>query len=256
MAPDGPLAYVEAAATAERTLVWVNQKGEETPLETKAGPFSHPRLSPDGNRVILAYRNDATEDLWMHDISRSVTERFVAEPASEWSADWTADGDRVVFTSRRDGPFQLFSKRANGLGDIERVAHSEGAATILGRDGKDFLILSRGVGRLDLTTGTSTPLWREPSIGEAELSPDRQTRPGLFDRAAQGPLRGSLSLRLRRREGRPIAHDQGARGDTRRRTPHRARAQLAHRIEGTPQSEMKTIARPKWLGNCPMPHAP
>jgi hypothetical protein len=117
-------------------LVWVNQQGDETPLEGKAGPFSSPRLSPDGNRVILAYRNDATEDLWMHDISRNVTERFVAEPASEWSADWTADGDRVVFTSRRDGPFQLYTKRANGLGDIERVPHSDGVAAILGRDGK------------------------------------------------------------------------------------------------------------------------
>jgi hypothetical protein len=174
VAPDGTLAYVEAAPAAERTLVWVNQKGEETPLKAKAGPFSSPRLSPDGHRVILAYRNDATEDLWIHDISRSVTERFVAEPASEWSADWTADGERVVFTSRRDGPFQLYSKRANGLGDIERGAHSDGVAAILGRDGKDFLILSRGVGRLDLTTGTVTPLWREPSIGEAQLSPDRK----------------------------------------------------------------------------------
>jgi serine/threonine protein kinase len=174
VAPNGTLAYVEATPVAERTLVWVNQKGEETPLKAKAGPFSSPRLSPDGNRVILAYRNDATEDLWIHDISRSVTERFVAEPVSEWSADCTADGERVAFTSRRDGPFKLYSKRANGLGDIEPVAHSDGVAAILGRDGKDLLILSRGVGRLDLTTGTVTPLWREPSIGEAELSPDRK----------------------------------------------------------------------------------
>jgi Tol biopolymer transport system component len=174
IAPNGTLAYVKAIRPPERTLVWVDRQGRETPLKAQPGPYAVARLSPDDRRVVLSYRTDATEDLWMHDIARGVTEPFVAEPASEWSANWMADGERVLFTSRRDGPFRLYLKRANGLGDIEPVGQIS-AFGIQGRtpDGNGILLSSqRGPALLTVATGTVTTLWTESSVEGLRISPD------------------------------------------------------------------------------------
>jgi Tol biopolymer transport system component len=111
----------------------------------------------------------------MHDIARGVTEPFVAEPVSEWAANWTGNGERVLFTSRREGPFRLYTKRANGLGDIEPIWLSDGAASIFGStpDGHGMLVsTSQGVSVLTMSTNTATVLWTEAGIGNAEISPD------------------------------------------------------------------------------------
>ena len=104
-AENGTLAYIPAVDSPRRTLVWVDRKGNESALEAPAGPYVAPRISPDGKKIALAYRTDAIEDLWVHDLERRTTEAVVAEPASEWLTGWTADSQRVLFTSRRAGPF-------------------------------------------------------------------------------------------------------------------------------------------------------
>ena len=122
VADNGTLAYIPAVDSPRRTLVWVDRNGKESTLEAPAGPYAAPRISPDGKKIALGYRTDATEDLWIHDTERKTTEPLAAERASEWLAAWTADSQRVLFTSRRAGGFNIFSRRANGLGDIEPFA--------------------------------------------------------------------------------------------------------------------------------------
>jgi serine/threonine-protein kinase len=175
VAANGTLAYIEASRLPERTLVWVNRNGSETPLGARAGPYTAPRLSPDDSKVILSYRTGATEDIWLHDIARGMTEPFMAEPASEWLGTWAPDGDRVLFTSRRAGPFHLYSKRANGLGDIELVV--EHVARPFGRtpDGRGVLLqgANASIALLTIADRTTKPLWSEAGvIGDARLSPD------------------------------------------------------------------------------------
>ena len=175
VAANGTLAYIEASSPPARTLVWVDRSGHETPLSAPAGPYAAPRLSPDDSKVILSYRTGATEDIWLHDIARGVTEPFIAEPASEWLGTWTPDGDRVLFTSRRAGPFHLYAKRANGLGDIELVVNN--VARPFGRtpDGRGVLIQGSdaSIALLTIADGTTKPLWTEAGeIGDARLSPD------------------------------------------------------------------------------------
>ena len=50
------LVYLPGAAGggAERTLVWVDRQGNETPLDLQqARSYAHPRLSPDGTRLAV-----------------------------------------------------------------------------------------------------------------------------------------------------------------------------------------------------------
>jgi serine/threonine-protein kinase len=55
------------AATGERhQLVWVDRTGTSTPISSDRLAFRHPRLSPDGNRIVVAI-NDETRrsDIWI-----------------------------------------------------------------------------------------------------------------------------------------------------------------------------------------------
>jgi Tol biopolymer transport system component len=174
VSPNGTLAYIRTTPSASRTLVWVDRERRETSLKATPGPYYSARLSPDNARVLLAYRTDATEDIWMHDVARGMTDRFVAEPASEWSANWSGDGERVLFMSRREGPFRLYSKRSNGLGAIEPEGSLPVVSGIYGRglDGLGLLVGSElGLCLFTPATKAVTPLW-EDGATDAQISPD------------------------------------------------------------------------------------
>ncbi len=179
IAENGTLAYIPAVDAPRRTLVWVDRKGNESALEAPAGPYVAPRISPDGKKIALAYRTDAIEDLWVHDLERRTTEAVVAEPASEWLTGWTADSQRVLFTSRRAGPFHLFSRRANGLGEIEPVADRISVLFGSSPDYRRILIEderaaeAQYVGILSLDDKSIRPLWKSDGlVNAAQFSPD------------------------------------------------------------------------------------
>jgi hypothetical protein len=49
------------------TLVWVDRKGREEPLDAEPNRYVYPRLSPDGTRVALDVR-DENQDIWVWDV--------------------------------------------------------------------------------------------------------------------------------------------------------------------------------------------
>src|SRR5205814_10692736 len=66
VAGDGTLAYVPGSGTAgvQRTLVWVDRQGRETPISAPPRAYTYPRLSPDGTRVAM-WANDQESDIWV-----------------------------------------------------------------------------------------------------------------------------------------------------------------------------------------------
>ena len=64
--------------------------------------YVYPRLSPDGTRVVLDAR-DEEDDLWVWDLTRETLTRLTFAAAADRFGVWTPDGQRVVFTSWRDG---------------------------------------------------------------------------------------------------------------------------------------------------------
>jgi serine/threonine-protein kinase len=125
IAGDGTLAYVSGGsgmAVAERTLVWVDRQGQETPIPAPARPYAFPRLSPDGTRVV-AYVQDQELDLWAFDLGRATLTRATFDRAIDGFPMWTTDGRRVIFNSGRVGTRNLFWQAADGTG-VERLAES------------------------------------------------------------------------------------------------------------------------------------
>ena len=119
----GSLVYV-SGQTTKRTLVWVDREGREEVLKVEPRAFSHPRISPDGSRIALALR-DQEEDIWIWDLARETLTRLTFAPGRDSYPVWTLDGQRLVFSSDRDGSQNLYWKATDGTGSVERLTKSE-----------------------------------------------------------------------------------------------------------------------------------
>jgi serine/threonine-protein kinase len=118
----GTLAYVPTTATADppRTLVWVDRKGNETPLNAPARPYQTVRLSPDGQRIAVTI-NDEQRDVWTWDLERQTLTRITTDPRLDGTPIWSPDGNRLIFNSRREGGVNLYVQAADGTGVAQRL---------------------------------------------------------------------------------------------------------------------------------------
>ena len=123
----GTLVYIPSrvAASRERTLVWVDREGTVQPLAAPPRVYRQPRLSPDGQRVIVQVGAAAGNDLWLlNDIRRETLSRFTFQVGS--FPLWTPDGERITFQSNRLGGIaKLFWKAADGTGTPEQLSEGE-----------------------------------------------------------------------------------------------------------------------------------
>jgi len=103
--------------------VWVDREGNMEPLAMDPGLYAWPRISPDGTKVALARLQD-NFDVWIHDLTTGVSTQLTFDPGVDYSPIWTPDGEHVVFHSSRDGPFNLYRRRADGTDEVERLTTS------------------------------------------------------------------------------------------------------------------------------------
>ncbi|MCY4400182.1 MAG: amidohydrolase family protein [Gemmatimonadetes bacterium] len=93
---------------------------------TDPGPFPvrgivSPAVSPDGRRIAFS----ALGDLWLHTIGGN-TQALTDDPWIETDPAWSPGGDRLAFSSDRDGELDLYIWDASG-GGIERATEGAGA---------------------------------------------------------------------------------------------------------------------------------
>ena len=181
---NGRLVYVlgEGGFGVQRTLVWVDRDGQEEAISARAQEYVYPRVSPDGTKISLSVRDQANEDVWVWDIASETLDRLTTAPESDQYGIWTPDGDRIVFSSARNGGFGVYWKAADGTGAAER--RTEGDATqfvnVVTPDGTRAIVRARVPGRendlmvVTLTgeRSTETLLSTEFDETNAALSPD------------------------------------------------------------------------------------
>jgi Tol biopolymer transport system component len=114
----GVLAH-RAGRGERRQLTWVDRAG--VALGTVGSPdeagLSGVELAPNGRSVAVTRTLRGETDVWLIDIGREVTTRFTFHRGLDSSPVWSSDGTRVVFTSQRNGPPDLFEKAASAAGD-------------------------------------------------------------------------------------------------------------------------------------------
>ena len=124
----GTLVYLPGGIVPDRlqSLVWVDRQGATERLPLAPRVYRTPRISPDGQQVAVIVRapNSGFQDVWVYDVSRETFTR-VTEEGDNHSVAWMPDGNRVAFTSDRAGPGNVYSKRADGAGTVERLTTGE-----------------------------------------------------------------------------------------------------------------------------------
>ena len=97
-ASTGSLLYLPGGVfpDAERTLVWVDRSGVEEPLPLPVRAYLSPRLSPDGNRIVLWTQGDRS--IWIDDLARQSLMRVNVDGRNS-RALWSPDGTRIAFST-------------------------------------------------------------------------------------------------------------------------------------------------------------
>jgi serine/threonine-protein kinase len=121
---NGTLVYVPTnISSADRRMVWVSPDGSVAEaLKAPPKAYEHPRLSPDGKRIVVGITGDnpnvSVYDIAANSLKQVTTEYNNAIPI------WAPDGKRVVYRSTKPGPWNIFWKNADGSGTAEQLTNT------------------------------------------------------------------------------------------------------------------------------------
>ena len=155
-------------------LFWVDRttQKQSTIAEglTNVNNFS---LSPQGDRIALEMDNGIS-DIWVQDIARGVRTRLTFGPIYSNAPRWSPDGKWIVYTSNRNGRFQLFRKPSDGGGAEEELLSDDQLLypSDWSQNGK-YILYARGI------PGTQD-IWALPLEGERKPFRVVPTTPSTF----------------------------------------------------------------------------
>jgi Tol biopolymer transport system component len=142
-----------------------------------------PSFSPDGKRFAIQVTDGAAGDIWLYNSADGSRSRltFSSNYRSSNRICWSPDGTRIVFSSNRTGPFQLYLRDTTGSGNDELLFASKNwcYSNDWSRDNR-YIIFS------DINPKTNFDLWilqladkkatpflvTDANEGDAKLSPD------------------------------------------------------------------------------------
>jgi serine/threonine-protein kinase len=149
IAGNGTLVYVPGDADrqrieARRSLVWVTRQGREEPLNLPPRPYATARVSPDGARLALDIRDQAS-DVWIWEVTRQTLTALNPAVGTDMMPVWSPDGLWIFWASQRNGGNpNIYRQAADGTGAAERLTSSAVAQipTSISPDGKTLALFS------------------------------------------------------------------------------------------------------------------
>ena len=152
---------------------WFDRAGKQTGALGAAGLYFTVALSPDEKRAAVDLTDNQTgmTDLWLFDLlQRGVPSRFTTDPANDADPLWSPDGSSIVFSSSREGVFNLYQKAASGVGSEEVLLKSseDKVPDDWSADGR-FIVYET------LNQKTKSDLWVLPMSGDRQPFPFLQT---------------------------------------------------------------------------------
>ncbi len=93
-------------------------------VQTRLAWASTPTISPDGK--FIAYSDNVTfgvSKIMALNLETRVVKQLTADASEDWEPDWSPDGKKIVFMSKRHGPFELYVMDADGS-HVRRLTYS------------------------------------------------------------------------------------------------------------------------------------
>ncbi len=187
LAKDGTLVYVPGTggvgAASERTLGLVDRDGEVERLNVPPKEYLSPRLSPDGKTLVVQSVEDSENVIWVYDLTGDTAIQQLTFEGNNERPVWTPDGQRITFSSDRDGTMSLYWMPADGSGVAERLTTAEeGTSHWMGSWSPDGELLVFNVQR---DINTDWDIWT--------LSVDDRETQSLYDAPETAYLGAELS---------------------------------------------------------------
>lgn len=183
VANNGTLLYKTAIRIdgVERQMVWVNRTGAivdtldlpHLPVTTSGiAVNSNPVLSPDGKQLTFHF----TQDIWAYDLDRGALTRLTYTEKPYIHANWSPQGDRIVFSSIVGG--EILVTPTDGSGTVTRIMDSP--LLEYGPDWSpdgEFLIYHR---RQNSSSNNVSELWYIDMTGDHDPIPFLQRPYGMM----------------------------------------------------------------------------
>jgi serine/threonine protein kinase len=178
----GAIAY-RPSRIQRRQLVWVDRSGKElgTLGEYEGSAVGTLEFEPHGNRAAFSWTwTEGNTDIYLVEPDKGPARRFTLDPKADFDPVWSPDGKRIVFSSDRNGSYDLYQKLSTGAGPEEALLTSPVAKlpSDWSPDGQFLLYWQTD-------PKTKLDLWVLPMIG------DRKPRP--FVVAESDQLRGRFA---------------------------------------------------------------
>ncbi len=183
---NGELLYeIGGFGAGANQISWYDRSGKFLGPVGAPGGVLEPALSPDEKSVVYRRITAGTAgDLWVRDLNRGAERRLTSNPWANPAPFWSHEGDRIVFSSNKEGgPFNLYLRATNGGGqDILLLPSNVSVnATQWSRDGRFITYIA-------IDPKTKDDLWVLPVEGVAA---DRKPIPFLTTEFSE--LFGQLS---------------------------------------------------------------
>jgi eukaryotic-like serine/threonine-protein kinase len=174
----GVLAYQTGTAAGPPQVTWFDRAGQVLATLGKPAAYRDLALAPDGRRAMVSLAGgQGSSDLWLLDLGRDgLASRFTFDATHDnISPIWSPDGTQVVFSSNRNGRYDLYRKASSGAGseNLLLATNEDKAVTGWSRDGRFLLYF------INLTTVSN--MWVLPLSGDEKPVPFLQTQADEFD---------------------------------------------------------------------------
>ncbi|MFC2142139.1 protein kinase [Acidobacteriota bacterium] len=157
----GSLAFLSGGGFPDpnKTMVWVDRKGEIEAIPAPVASYIYPRISPDGQRVAVSTLS-LNSDIWVYDLSRETLTRLTVETSSEMRELWHPDGNRITFATNKEGRYSVFEMPADRSGPMKRLTQMEGVSPA------SWLPNGQELACVLVSAGSIYDIWIIPSEGE------------------------------------------------------------------------------------------
>ena len=107
------------------TLALVDRNGGVNTLNVPPKQYLSPRLSPDGQTLVVQSVEDSENVIWVYDLTGDTAIQQLTFEGDNHRPVWTPDSQRITFSSDRDGTMSLYWMPADGSGVAERLTTAE-----------------------------------------------------------------------------------------------------------------------------------
>jgi Tol biopolymer transport system component len=182
----GVLAF-QTGVGVRSQLAWIDRGGKTSALLGEQADYGDVRLSPNERHAAVSMLDPqlGTRDLWFFDLDRRTGDRFTSEPSDDYAPVWSPTGDRLAYTSTRDGSIRIYEQ---SIGRTAEPRAIDSGGSTLGQfaaawspDGAWLLFIAggRALARSDLhkvsmaSAGTATPFLASRFVeSQVRFSPD------------------------------------------------------------------------------------